>query len=533
MKKVILLLSIVLFSFPTLHSQSYQPKRVDFKVKKDWFGFKTIACGENGLITFYFKEKGNALFGKEKTLFVSLYDKDLEKVWQNSKKINNDLSVVDYKYDKKTNEVYLVFANEDGAGLEFNDDTKVEIVKIKATPKKRKSSNELMTLAKHSIAIQSKNSYQNMLVSGGNVFLFLQEMRIPFIARCCNPFSLIKQLGTSKAKEYIYKLSSEKNFDNKQISLNHKGKYYRHLTSFLNDNGDIVYFADIINVDKSGLDRQRLYVIDSESGKIKRNTDLSKDIRKELRYKTALQHKDNQILYAGLYGEDDNSAKTGFLFRFFEDSKMVDEKEYSLKELTGKDNKKKFLGIFNVKDRTYMRFHDKTYQLDDKGSYMVIGEKLSKYTETYTYTDANGNMRSRTVHLGWTYNEAYLMAFDKNNKPLWGKTFDMYETTVYNLSLVPRLYIKQLSEDEVTVMFGIGDEITTMQINEADPSDQKTVSIKSQFKKSRVKGDFMPSIEHWYNDYFIASGYVNVKRGDSFLSGKDKLYYFTKLKFDD
>ncbi|MCF8217888.1 MAG: hypothetical protein K9I29_02950 [Bacteroidales bacterium] len=533
MKKVILLLTIVLFSVPTLHSQSYQPKRVDFKVKKDWFGFKTIACGENGLITFYFKEKGNALFGKEKTLYVSLYDKDLEKVWQKSKEINTDLNAVDYKYDKKTNQVYLVFADKERRGLKFSNDTKVEIVKIKATPEKRRSSNGLMTLTKHSIAIPSENSYQNMLISNENVFLFIQETRIPFIARCCSPFSLIKNLATSTPKDYIYRLSAEKSFDNKQISLNHKGKYYTHLTSFLNDKGDVVYFADIVNVGKSGLDKQRLYVIDSESGKIKENMDLSKNIRKELRYKTAIQHKENQILYAGLYGEDDNSAQTGFLFRYFEDSKMIDEKEYGLKELTGKDNKKKFLGIFNVKDRTYMRFHDKTYQLDDKGNYMVIGEKLSKYYETYTYTDANGNMHTDRVHLGWTYNEAYLMAFDKNNKPLWGETFDMYETTVFNLSLVPRLYIKQLSEDEVTVMFGIGDQITTMQIDEAHPSDQKNISIKSQFKKSRVSNDFMPSIEHWYNDYFIASGYVSVKRGDSFLSGSDRMYYFTKIKFDN
>ena len=327
-------------------------------------------------------------------------------------------------------------------------------------------------------------------------------------------------------------MSTEKDFDNKQLSIEHKGKYYQHISSFVDKNENIIFLASIHDVANSGEVKQKLYNFDNKSGKVKEKYDVSKIRQEKLSYPAAIQHGE-KVIFAGLYGEEDNSAQTRFTFRYFKNSELIDEKEYSLKKLTGKDNRRKILGIFNSKEAMNMRFHNKTYQLNDEGHFMIIGERLSPEYESHTYIDAQGNMSTRVEHVGWTYHEAYLMAFDNNNKPLWSKTFDMKNTTVNNLSFIPRLIVKKLENNNIMLMFGIGKKIATMHIDEGQPLEQEITTLRSQFKKSRTSSDVIPSIEHWYNNYFIASGFIDVDRGDSFLSGEDKVYYFTKLKFED
>lgn len=534
MKKFTLLLILIsLFSISS--AQHFQPTRVDIKVKKDWGGFNTIACGENGVISLYFKYKGNALVGREKTMYVSLFDENLEEIWQKSIQLNTDLSMIDYKYDSLTENVYLLFAestnNRGKISLKFSKNTMIDIITIKPERESRRSS-DLLSKTSHTIALASLNIYKEMLPVNGKLFIFTNEVRVPVFSQCCSPINTLKTWMTSAPKDYVYQLNIEKSRDNKSIDLNHGGKSYSHKTVFLDHNQDITYLVQVNKVAKSRVDAQKLYTIDHESGRIKNALLLDDGTRIELQYPSAIKHNEDNIIFVAMYGEDKSNQESGLLFRYFKDNEKEFEQTFSLKEVAGQDNRKKFLGLFSSKEQTNMRFHSRSYSLDKEGNYLVIGERLSPYFETY-YTYVNGSMTSYTVHEGWTYHEAYLMAFNENHELIWRHVFDMGNTTVYNINLIPRLMVKRLAFDKITLMFGAGDQISSLLIEDAEvDGKQDFFTLKSQFKQSRIRADYIPSIEHWYKDYFIASGYVDVKKSDFFLSGKDKIYYFTKLKYE-
>ncbi|MFO8086451.1 MAG: hypothetical protein R6T91_01420 [Bacteroidales bacterium] len=533
MKKIILLLFLIPL-FGLTSAQHFQPTRVDIKVKKDWGGFNTIACGENGVISLYFKYKGNALLGREKTMYVSLFDENLEEIWKKSIRLNPDLTMIDYRYDSLTENVYLLFAestnNRGVVSLKFSKNTMLDIITIKPEKESRRGA-DLLSKTSHEIALPSLNVYNEMLPVNDKLFIFTTEVRVPLFSQCCSPVNTLKTWMTPAPKNYVYQLNIERGGDNKSISLNHGGKYYRHKTVFLDNNQDIKYLVQANKVAKSKVNAQKLYTIDHESGSVKDVLLLDDGTRVDLQYPSAVKHND-EIIFVAMYGEDKSNVESGLLFRYFDDNEKDFEQTFSLKEVAGKDNRKQFLGLFSSKEQTNMRFHNHSYSLDKEGNYLVIGERLSPYYETY-YTYVNGSHTSYTVHVGWTYHEAYLMAFNDDHKLIWRNVFDMGNTTVYNINLVPRLMVKRLAEDKITLMFGAGDQISSLLIEDAEvDGKQNFFTLKSQFKKSRIKADYIPSIEHWYKDYFIASGYVDVKKSDFFLSGKDKIYYFTKLKYE-
>lgn len=532
LRNVLISIFVLTFGYFT-QAQHYQPTRVDIKVKKNWGGFNTIACGENGVLSLYFKYEGNLLTGRDKTMFISLFDKDLNEIWDKSIKVNEDLNLIDFTYDEQSEKVYLLFAEPfTVSSSNSSKNNQIEIVTVKPVPDKR-SKNKFIELTKHSIALASLVSYEEMQPVNDQLFLFFQENKTPFLSLCCSPIFAIKLLTSSAAENYVFVLDTKKDYNNKSIKLKHNGKYYQYKTTFIDGDGNVKYLTNIVNVAKTGQDKQKLFTLDKSDGSVMSSITMNNGVRMPLQYPSAIEHTKDEYIFVAMYGEEKRSKESGLLFRYFKGDNMDFEQNFSLKEVAGKDNRQKFLGLFNTKDQTNMRFHSQSYKLDNEGNYIIIGERLSPFFQTYYTTDANGNTTSYRVHEGWTYHEAYLMAFNKDHELIWNRQFDMGNTTIRNLSFIPRLKVKRVAEDKLTLMFGMGDEITSLLIEEAEViGKQESFTLKSQFKQSRIRADYLPSIEYWYKDFFIASGYVNVKKSDFFLSGKDQIYFFTKLKYD-
>lgn len=533
MLRIFLITAFILLFGYNAHAQLYQPKRIDIKVQKNWYRFETIVCGENGVLTFYFKSRRKLFKGKEKKLYISQYDHNLNKIREDSIELNTDLLLRDYTYDKKSEKLYILFANRlVVSSSNSNKNNPIEIVTVNASSGKN-SNDEFIKLAKHSIALGSYASYKKMQATNGQVFMFIQRYPMSFLNICFEPLEGIKLFLGSASKNHVFVLDSKKNHNNKSIAIKHNGKYHQYKNTFIDNQGNVKYLSSIVDDKKTGQEKLKLLTLDKVNGTIISSITMNDGVRTPLQYSRALEHTNNELIFIAMAGEDKNTKKSEILFRYFKGDKMEFEQRFSLKKITGEDNRQKILGLFNTKDQTNMRFHSKSYKLDNKGNYIIIGERLSPFYKTYYHTDANGNIQSDRVHIGWTYHEAYLMAFNKNHELIWTNQFDMENTTFEELRFIPRLTAKRVSDHKLILMFGMKDKITNLVIERAEViGEQESFTLKSQFKKSRIREDYLPTIEYWYNYYFIASGYINVKKSGSILSGKDKIYFVTKLMYD-
>lgn len=528
MKKQLLLIAIVL-SVLAAFSQHYQPTRVDIKVKEDWEKFKTFSCGENGVITYYHKNISNG----KKSWHISFFNEELEEVWSKRIKTEDDRNIVEEYYDEDLNTAYILIADtkieKEKKRFSLDDENPTNIIKIK--PEKR---SDKVSLIKHKLPISNYNYYKSFLVARDKLFIFLEQIKFNFFQKCCNPLIPLSKAFYDAPARYLFMLDTKENYKSKSIPIIHKGEYYAYQNAFKNEKDEIIFLANVKDPADSEFDKQVMYTIDGKNGEVKQKTWLNNDINVPVQYPGIIKHKGNKNIYIVMYGEEDNKEESGILMKHYEKNSLTKKKKYSLKELTGRDNRKGILGLFTVKVKTHMRFHHKTYSLSEDGAYMIVGERLTPYYETRTYY-SNGQMRTERVHMGWNYHESYLMAFNKEDELLWHDTFDMNDYTfVGDTRLIPRLNVRETDNDEVTMMFAAGDKILSKVVEDAESNDrQEEFKLRSQYKESRIKGNYEPNIEHWYDKYFIASGYVDVKRSEFFLSGKDRVYYFTKVKYDN
>lgn len=528
--KKLLIVFVSLIMASALNAQHYQPVRVDVEVKKDWQNFTTLPCGDKGLIVYHSVDARKGMLNWH----ISYFDVEMEEVWTEVVTVPEYLLFLDKYYDEQTGKAYIVFGDgKENRGkklIDFDDDVMINIITI--NPEKSERKEERVNLVRHIIAPGNLNYYKSMIAYGNKLYLFLEEAEINLISKCCSPVVLFSHLK-KKTNNFIFALDTDKSNNSQVVKLSFKGKGIGFLSAFPGQNGNILYLADIRKPEDSKRNKHMLYVIDHQTGKVKEERWLNKDTEREMDYPGVIKHGENRLIYIGMYGEDDRRVQSGIVLNYYTDLEHDMQKRYSMKELTGADNRfKGMLGLFTVKQKTFMRFHPVTYDLAD-GSYLLVGEQIAPYFETYTYY-SNGQMHTQSVHVGWSYLTAYLMAFNDEDELIWNESFDMGGKVYHDLRMIPRLTVHQTDRDQLMIMFAFGESIMSKTIHEDEPpQEQEEYKLQSQFKSSRIKGQYSTHVEYWYGDYFLASGYVSVKKNDSFLSGRDRIFYFTKLKHDD
>lgn len=500
------------------------------EVKKDWKNFTTLPCGDKGMIVYHSVDAPKGMLNWH----ISYFDRELEEVWTEVVAVPEYLLFLDKYYDEETGKAYVVFGDgKEVRGkklIDFDDDVVINIITI--NPEKAKPKEERVNLLRHIIAPGNLNYYKSMIAHDNKLYLFLEEAEINLISKCCSPVVLFSYLK-KKTNDFVFALDTEKSNSSQVVKIPVKGKGIGYLSAFPDNKGNILYLADIRKPEDAQRNKHMLYVIDHNTGKVKDSKWLNQGTERELDYPGVIKHGENRLIYIGMYGEDDHRVQSGIVMNYFTDLESDMQENYSMKELTGADNRHKgFLGLFTVKQKTFMRFHPESYNLAD-GSYLLVGEQIAPYFETYTYY-SNGQMHTQRVHVGWSYITAFLMAFNDDDELIWNETFNMGGKIFLDLRMIPRLTIHETHKDHLMIMFAIGESIMSKTIEEDEPpKEQEEYKLQSQFKSSRIRGQYKTHVEYWYDDFFIASGYVSVKKNDSFLSGRDQIFYFTKLKHDD
>ncbi|MGM0612990.1 MAG: hypothetical protein ACQESM_05750 [Bacteroidota bacterium] len=520
MKKFVTLLFVLVFIVGG-YAQNNESNQLNIKVKDDWEDFKTVSCKEKGFMAHYFNSS------KEKFI-VSFYDKGLNNTWEETFRVDNDLDYLDHFYDESSGNVYLLFASGDDRPekyiLDYFTDSKIEIITIKANPKTNEDQN-IINRVKHSIDIPSYNVYKQMLVSNGQLFLFLEkEKTVALVKQCFHLSHTFNAIFKKQPNHFTFLLNTEKDNDNKGIEIT-KEKMFYHQDAFRAENGDIIYY---VHVGKSLMkSKPNLYRIDYEDGKIRYNKPVKNKETWSFRSFQPIQNSD-QIIIGGFTVDEKSKVQNGLVFSYIEDGKTQDVKEISYKEAIGKENKNKDKSTFlhgRGKGNMLLEFHNKTYQMTPDGDYIIIAEQLKPKRAM----GSDGGVEL----LGIIYKEAYLLAFDKDHNFMWQETFDMGETEFDNTKRSTRLVAKKVAEDKLQLLFPTEEKISSLTINDGEVSGrQKSLRLTSKFRKKKISSSSEINVKYWYGDYFLATGFLDVKKSDSFLSGSDEMYYVYPIKFE-
>lgn len=514
---LLILLIIVVSSY----AQNDESNHLNIKVKADWENFKTVSCQENGFISYYRD------IVKDRLIF-SFYDKELNKAWEKSVSVDDNLDFIDQFYDEKSKNLYLLFASGYDRSsqryvFDYVKDCRLEIISVKTKPEIKGKQNAIKRV-KHSIDITSRNLYKQILVSNDQLFLFLEKEKVTELDKlCCNPSFAFNSIFKDQPNHFTFMLNTKKDNDNKAIELT-KAKMFFHQEAVRAENGDINY---LVLTGKSKMKMsQFLYRLGYKNGEIKYKRSLSKNENNnnEIIAYSPIQ-KGNQLILCGLIKDKNSRRQTGLKFSYIEDGKEQDINKLSLKEALGRENKDRNKSTFvhgRGSGNIMLLFHNKAYQMNDDGDYIIIGESMKP--------NISG---SDFEILGYIYKEAYIMAFDKDNNLLWNKKFDMNDIEFRPPERIPRIVAKKVAKNKLQLLFPKKEEISFLTIkNGQDRGRPRSLRLTSRAKKKKIKFSSPINVQYWYDDLFLATGYRKAKKSDSFLSGKDKMHYISPINFE-
>jgi hypothetical protein len=154
------------------------------------------------------------------------------------------------------------------------------------------------------------------------------------------------------------------------------------------------------------------------------------------------------------------------------------------------------------------------------------------HSETFTDFDYYGRpfTNSYSVFDGYRYNSAIITGFDDKGKLLWDNNMEIRNLVSFDL------------EQKVNTIFTAGDIVLTYQgegklaskivkgydvIEKLDYSPVE-MSLPDDKLLSETKSKMIP----WYDNYFLCSGYQEIRNVALEGNNKRLVYYFSKIKFE-
>lgn len=168
-------------------------------------------------------------------------------------------------------------------------------------------------------------------------------------------------------------------------------------------------------------------------------------------------------------------------------------------------------------------FHDFIQQ---DGQNILIAEA---YYGVYHYV-STGQGQGYWVFDGWQFTHAIILAFDNEGNKLWDHSFEFDAA----LTMMLREHVSIVTNnDEVALVSNYGGNITAKTIKGGEILDEEqTIELETGNAEDKLKKSYMSSVEHWYDNYFLAYGFHQIKDKGATGKKKRKVFYFNKIKFD-
>ncbi len=555
MKKILLFIAIFLTSLSVFSQKKKTDTQIEtiedaIKIHKELNlddaedGFKIIPADKQGMVIAYMPEakSKNGL----KDFVFKKYDVSFNEEFKTKIPVNKDYEIIDYELEGEY--LYFILANDKNARQNmillnpyFKD---YLLVKLNLNTKEIKTSPGLMEKALHLKQMLVKNGVVTLVGRVGPTQGDLQTVACLSACLCYIPLIFY----TPTYKPYIVSIDMKnKSSVKKEYMMENYGKG----------------ISEVVDVDQhDSLDeisftiKHKLKKVSSLTLRTIKAGKLSSDYKIKIPdnievYKGKLNHIDeeNKIM-VGTYGPITGmKTGTGNVTQGVYVGNIASNKLKFLKLIPWNKFKKFKVPTTRSEDRALKKtaktgkaaniviqviFHDVVVKDNET---VFFGETYyPKYeTRVETYWDSNGRMRTRTVtvFVGYQYAGTLIFAVNEVGELLWDDGFTLSGPLTFLLK--ERFKFYETGENVYTVVYNEGSTLKTQTLDkESDTRITKQVNMSTLDKKGdKITATYTNSvdIEYWYDDFYLASGSVDVKnKKEKGKNRKKSIFYFNKIE---
>jgi|GEM_PF-3211736 len=533
MKKTLVLFVFYLAVFH-LYAQK-TPLNAEIQLENSADDYFLIPVGSDGLIVFYMEGETNN--GNREWYFIK-YSTQFKEVWTKKETMKYSMEFVKFDLNKNSKKLYLLFSSVASTALskgkEYNlmmldtDKGKIEIY-TGVSPLSFLINDFAVIGDKAFIGgISYYNFWQSCMISMclGYIDMLTVTPTIPHKAMLVymniDDQSTQPVPYTFKGESTITDFSVPESREYLDIVVRNTGKTTATYLDRYDKKGNNIYSLEL------EAKESRINVLTAKVADVAAN--------KKIIIGTYDKYATNSYL---------DAFANGIYFATADDKGIIDFNLYSFTELKNffkymskkkQDKLDKKISKAKSKGKEYdvnykLLVHDPVIYEDQ---YIIIGEAYyPEYEQRCRTTYVNGQAQTtcHTVFVGYRFTHAFIAAFNSRGKMIWDNTFEIQNILTFDLSYK----VKEMFLDkDVVLVYNFSGLLQSKIIREGKVIEgKKSTKITTNYKESDIKAMGGSGTEYWYDNYFLAYGYIKVK-DKAKTSGKKSRYvfYFNKIEFE-
>lgn len=165
-----------------------------------------------------------------------------------------------------------------------------------------------------------------------------------------------------------------------------------------------------------------------------------------------------------------------------------------------------------------------------EGQFILTSEAYSPeyHTNTQMTYDFYGRAFPTTYQVfdGFRYSHAFIAGFDSNGNMVWNNGMEMRDILTKYLNQKLNFVF---DKNEIILFYNANNKIASKAIEGNTIVDNTSYTPLVPLRKTdQPLDEYLGTIEHWYDDYFIASGYQSI-RNNNLESNKRNVFYISKM----
>jgi hypothetical protein len=169
----------------------------------------------------------------------------------------------------------------------------------------------------------------------------------------------------------------------------------------------------------------------------------------------------------------------------------------------------------------------------NNGQLIISSEAYSPeyHTNTQMTYDYYGRAfpTSYQIFDGFRYSHAFIAGFDSSGNMVWNNGMEMRDILTKYLN---RKLNCLFENGEIVLYYNANNKIAFKTIEGSTIIDQTAYTAMTQKRGSdQHLNEYLGTIEHWYGDYYIATGYQTI-RNNTIETNKRHVFYLSKMAFE-
>ena len=196
--------------------------------------------------------------------------------------------------------------------------------------------------------------------------------------------------------------------------------------------------------------------------------------------------------------------------------------------------KKKAAKSEDGKEKSSVDFDLLLHEIIKKDSlYYFISEAYYEefHTVTNSYYDYYGRYTPVTysVFYGYKYFNAFILCLDENGNKIWDNGMEIFNILTFSLKNRTNVFFQK---DEIIMAYNSEGKIGAKIFKGSEVIEGiEYFPLESYYLNDKVLNDTKSNMQYWYDNYFVAYGFQEIKNNSLISSPKRTVFYINKLAF--